>query len=112
LVTPIFTVIVFQATMNTGHLSDGFRKNIHYRRGGCMLNTIKYMNQLTKREIEVLGYLAWGWNNRRIADKLCITIRTVKFHTAHIYEKIEVDSRPAAVAYAWKNYEFSEPQEN
>jgi DNA-binding NarL/FixJ family response regulator len=71
-----------------------------------MLNTLKNTRQLTNREIEILNLLAWGWNNRQIADRLCITIRTVKFHTTNIYEKLEVNSRPAAVAWAWKNSNF------
>jgi DNA-binding NarL/FixJ family response regulator len=71
-----------------------------------MLDTLRNLSQLTNREIEILKLLALGWNNRQIADKLCITIRTVKFHTTNIYEKIEVNSRPAAVAWAWKNGDF------
>jgi len=73
-----------------------------------MLNTTKYMYQLTGRESEILELLAMGWNNKQIADRLCISIRTVKFHTANIYCKIEVGSRPAAVAWAWKNCGFQD----
>ena len=55
-----------------------------------MLN-IDRLDQLTNREVEVLQLLADGWNNKQIADCLCITIRTVKFHTTNIYEKIDVE---------------------
>jgi DNA-binding NarL/FixJ family response regulator len=58
---------------------------------------------LTKREVEILRLLANGWSNARIAGKLKITTRTVKFHTTNIYEKINVRSRTAAVAWAWRN---------
>ena len=67
-----------------------------------MLN-IDRLDQLTNREVEVLQLLADGWNNKQIADCLCITIRTVKFHTTNIYEKIDVSSRSAAIAWVWRN---------
>lgn len=48
---------------------------------------------LTKREAEVLGYLARGRTLPYIADALFVTTGTVKTHTAHIYRKLEVNSR-------------------
>lgn len=60
--------------------------------------------QLTKREIEILKLLAEGWSNKQIADRLYITIRTVKFHTNNIYTKIMVDSRSEAIAWMWKHW--------
>jgi len=61
------------------------------------------MEKLTDREIEVFQLLADGCSNKQIADNLGITIRTVKFHTANIYEKIEVGSRSTAIVWAWRN---------
>jgi len=58
-------------------------------------------NQFTNREIEILQLLAQGWSNRQIADSLCITVRTVKFHTSNIYEKIRAKSRSEAIAWLW-----------
>lgn len=48
---------------------------------------------LTKREVEVLGYLARGRSLPYIADTLFVTTGTVKTHTVHIYRKLEVNSR-------------------
>ena len=48
---------------------------------------------LTKREAEVLGYLARGRTLPYIADALFVTTGTVKTHTAHIYRKLDVNSR-------------------
>lgn len=62
-------------------------------------------SQLTNREIEILKLLAEGWCNKQIADKLCITIRTVKFHTNNIYIKLMVSSRSEAIAWMWKQRE-------
>lgn len=63
-------------------------------------------DQLSDREIEVLQLLADGLNNKKIADNLDITLRTVKFHTANIYKKIGVSSRSAAIVWVWKNKKF------
>lgn len=58
------------------------------------------VEQLTPREQEVLELLAAGDSNQTIADKLVITVRTVKKHTSNIYGKLNVDSRIQAVARA------------
>jgi DNA-binding NarL/FixJ family response regulator len=71
----------------------------------------KYVNQLTDRELEVLNLLAEGWNNKRIADELYITIRTVKFHTGNIYNRIDVRSRSEAIVWVWKHAEIQKPSE-
>lgn len=55
---------------------------------------------LTERETQVLRRLADGLSNRQIADQLFISPTTVKTHVAHIYEKLGVDTRAAAVAVA------------
>jgi LuxR family maltose regulon positive regulatory protein len=55
---------------------------------------------LTSREMEVLELLAAGDSNQTIADKLVITVRTVKKHTGNIYGKLNVSSRTQAVARA------------
>lgn len=55
-------------------------------------------NLLTGREAEVLEMVADGARNKEIAYKLRITERTVKAHLSHIFQKLDVDSRAAAVA--------------
>ncbi|MCD4673722.1 MAG: response regulator transcription factor [Anaerolineaceae bacterium] len=59
-------------------------------------------NPLTDREFKVLQMVAEGARNKEIAYKLGITERTVKAHLNHIYQKLNVDSRAAAVATAAK----------
>lgn len=59
-----------------------------------------FAEQLTPREMEVLELLAIGDSNQTIADKLFITIRTVKKHTGNIYGKLGASSRIQAVARA------------
>lgn len=55
---------------------------------------------LTPRETEVLSWLAKGKTNRDIGDILGLSPRTVNKHLEHIYEKLGVETRTAAVAAA------------
>jgi DNA-binding NarL/FixJ family response regulator len=52
---------------------------------------------LSPREIEILELLAAGASNREISRALFISEATVKTHLAHVYDKLGVDSRTAAV---------------
>ena len=55
---------------------------------------------LSGREMEVLNLLAEGLSNREIAQRLVISLPTVKSHTRSIYAKLDVHSREQAVASA------------
>jgi NarL family two-component system response regulator LiaR len=44
-----------------------------------------------------------GMNNAEIAEKLSLSISTVKFHVSSVLSKLEVRSRGEAIAYALKN---------
>lgn len=55
---------------------------------------------LTGREIEVLELVAEGCSNKKIAQTLVLTEATVKSHLVHIFAKLNVNSRTAAVAKA------------
>jgi LuxR family maltose regulon positive regulatory protein len=55
---------------------------------------------LTERELEVLHLVAAGCSNQEIADKLVISVRTVKKHVENIHGKFGVRSRTQAVARA------------
>jgi DNA-binding CsgD family transcriptional regulator len=57
---------------------------------------------LSPRESVVLSELVRGARNSEIAIRLGISERTVKAHLAHIYQKLGVESRSAAVAIALK----------
>jgi len=54
-------------------------------------------NGLTAREREVLAHASKGQTAAEIADALCISRRTVEKHLEHIYDKLDVESRVAAV---------------
>lgn len=55
---------------------------------------------LSRRELEVLDLVADGLSNEQISKRLFLSRATVKSHLAHIYGKLGVDSRTAAVAAA------------
>ncbi|QGV78399.1 response regulator [Streptomyces ficellus] len=57
---------------------------------------------LSAREREVIALVARGTSNRRIAAELFISEATVKTHLTHIYAKLDVADRAAAVAVAYE----------
>ena len=61
------------------------------------------VNELTRREIEVLKLIAEGLFNKEIAASLDISERTVKNHVSNIFKKIDVSDRTQAAVFAIKN---------
>ena len=59
---------------------------------------------LTARERDILGLLAKGYENQRIADELFISLKTVKTHVSNILSKLEVSDRTQAVVYAFQHH--------
>lgn len=59
---------------------------------------IRLDDQLSPRELEILAALAQGASNRQLAKELFISESTVKTHLAHLFAKLGVDNRTAAVA--------------
>ncbi|GGR23686.1 response regulator [Streptomyces roseolus] len=55
---------------------------------------------LTKRELEVLQLVGEGLSNQQISKVLFLSQATVKSHLVHVFAKLGVDSRTAAVAAA------------
>lgn len=62
------------------------------------------LDELTDREREVLIEIAHGLSNQEIADKLFISLPTVKTHVAHILSKINARDRVQAVVFAYENH--------
>lgn len=61
------------------------------------------INQLTKRELDVLKHLAVGMYNKEISLKLNISERTVKNHISSIFKKIGVSDRTQAAVFTIRN---------
>ncbi|MFD0743787.1 response regulator transcription factor [Phytohabitans flavus] len=58
------------------------------------------LGRLTRRELEVLGLVAEGCSNRRIASAFQLTERTVATHLEHILAKLDAPTRTLAAVYA------------
>jgi ATP/maltotriose-dependent transcriptional regulator MalT len=64
-------------------------------------DTAKGTGPLTQREVQVLRLVASGMTNRKIANKLFISEKTVARHLSNIFTKLDLSSRTAATAYAY-----------
>ncbi len=60
-----------------------------------ILSKIKQFN-LSEREEEVLLYISKGYKNAEIADKMFVSLNTIKTHTKNIYSKLNVRNRTEA----------------
>jgi PAS domain S-box-containing protein len=58
------------------------------------------IGRLTRREVEVLRFMASGATNRALAQRLHVSPATIRNHTHNIFEKLGVPNRLAAVTYA------------
>jgi two-component system, NarL family, response regulator LiaR len=58
---------------------------------------------LTPRELEVLGLLVQGKTNRELSQELTISQATVRLHVSHIMAKLQVGNRTEAVSVALQN---------
>jgi DNA-binding NarL/FixJ family response regulator len=54
--------------------------------------------KLTAREIEILSFLEQGLSNKDIADRIFLSVDTVKYHIKNIYLKLQVGSRAELIA--------------
>lgn len=52
---------------------------------------------ISKRELEVLELMAHGLANQEIADKLFVSLNTVKTHSSNLFSKLEVSRRTQAI---------------
>ena len=74
-------------------------KKVEYHR-----NHIELHEDLTARERDILGLLAKGYENQRIADELFISLKTVKTHVSIFLSKLEVSDRTQEVVYAFQHH--------
>lgn len=60
-------------------------------------------DDLTKRELEILSYIAKGYSNQEISEACFITLKTVKTHVSNILSKLDVVDRTQAAIYAYRH---------
>lgn len=56
------------------------------------------MFQLTARELDVIEHIIAGLSNKLIADKMYLSLSTIKTHLQHIFDKLSVNSRTRLLA--------------
>lgn len=72
----------------------------------CMKEVKVEVQQLTKREIEIVKLICKGYRNKQITKSLDITDQAVKKHLNHIYKKTGVTDRLQLALYAIKHWSF------
>jgi DNA-binding CsgD family transcriptional regulator len=58
---------------------------------------------LTRRELQVLRLVATGETSKVIAERLCLSEKTIDRHLSNIFTKLDVTSRTAAAAFAYRH---------
>jgi DNA-binding NarL/FixJ family response regulator len=61
------------------------------------------VNQLTKREVEIVNMIKEGYSSKEIAEKLFISKRTVEVHRYNIFRKLEVSNITSLIKVTNKN---------
>lgn len=65
--------------------------------------TAEMQVNITDREKEILQYMVSGWDAKRIASELNVSVLTIRKHIANIYDKLHVNSRAQVISLALKN---------
>lgn len=60
--------------------------------------------KLSKRELEILELISWGYSDKEIANNLNISARTVQTHVTRIVVKLGARNRPNAVGNYMRKY--------
>jgi NarL family two-component system response regulator LiaR len=67
------------------------------------------IHRLTERELEVLALVGGGLDNRMIAEKLCVSVTTVRSHVQHLLAKLGLHSRLEAAVFANRHELAADP---
>lgn len=67
------------------------------------LDDFQKKNLLTPREIEVIGLLKEGYNNKKISEQLDISYDTAKTHRKNIYAKLNISNIGELIQFAYQN---------
>jgi DNA-binding NarL/FixJ family response regulator len=86
------------------YLSPGIAGKVleGYLEGKKTIKTRSSWATLTQREREVLKLIGESYNNKKIADYLCISVKTVEKHRANLMRKLDLHSASALTAYAFE----------
>jgi DNA-binding NarL/FixJ family response regulator len=71
--------------------------------GGKQTASVSPIERLTDRELEVFRLIGEGHSVREIAEKLCLSNKTVEAHREHIKEKLNLKTSAALLRFAVLN---------
>ncbi len=72
--------------------------------GLAVAETDPLYDSLSKREKEILPLIALGYNNKEIAEKLFISVKTVEVHKANIRKKLQLENYAGLLQYSLKHH--------
>jgi DNA-binding NarL/FixJ family response regulator len=88
------------------YLSDKMTARMMNKLAGNKIDTgSSPIDRLSDRELEVFTMLGQGTGTRQIAQKLCLSVKTIETYRAHIKEKLDLADAAALLSYAiqWVN---------
>ena len=87
------------------YVSSGIVGNVvaAYRAGGARIAADSPWSRVTRRERQVLKLIAEGNSTKKIAEYLCISVKTVKTHRSHLMAKLKLHNAAELTAYAIAN---------
>jgi two-component system response regulator DegU len=88
--------------LNQKLLSELLDKNFNDGNGNKKRKNFMKGDDLTNREIEVIGMIGLGMNNKDIAKKMFISEATVRHHLSSIYGKLNIEDRLNLAIYAYQ----------
>jgi DNA-binding NarL/FixJ family response regulator len=74
-----------------------------YLNGRKTLKNRSVLDSVTQREKEILKLLAEGYQNKEIADLLCISVKTVEKHRSNLMTKLDLHNAAALTAFAFEH---------
>jgi two-component system response regulator NreC len=81
-------------------IMDGFIKRASDEPPSAQSSTDAVTQHLTKRETEILEYIARGYTNRKIADALFLSVRTIDSHRTNLMQKLDIHDTASLVRFA------------
>ncbi len=96
----IMMKLLYQAKVHHvgGHFMTELLPHLSVEAGHAVPNSQRLVEPLTKRELELLVLIEQGCTNQEIANKLVISIPTVKRHISNIYSKLGAKNRAQAIS--------------
>ena len=79
---------------------EGFIRRDKEQRPGQEQPVTLSRQPLTRREVEVLQYIAQGFTNKKIAEALFLSIRTINTHRTNLMQKLDIHDTARLVRYA------------